>query len=252
MMPQERQPRIRPARFTYDRGHSTGAHAHDEHQLVYAGDGVLSVETDLAQWVLPAQRAAWVPAGVVHTVSAESDATMATLYIEDLGTPAHDRLGVFDVSPLLRQLVLHLLDDATSGPVRQRLEQVVLDQLTAADEAPLRLRRLTDPRLRMIADMLHADPRDGRTPKEFGAVVGASERTLQRLFVTESGTTFGRWRTQLRLHHGLIWLGRGATVTTAATRSGYDQPSAFIAAFKEAFGATPGRYVRDSKVTASG
>ena len=89
-----------------------------------------------------------------------------------------------------------------------------------------------------------ADPRDPRTLREFGREVGAGERTLQRLFAAETGTSFGRWRTLLRLQHGLVWLGRGETVTTAATRSGYDQPSAFIAAFKAVFGMTPGQYVR--------
>ena len=83
----ERQPQVRPVGFVYAAGAATGAHAHDEHQLVYAGEGVLSVETDAARWILPAQRAAWVPAGIVHEVAAESDATMAALYVEAVGEP---------------------------------------------------------------------------------------------------------------------------------------------------------------------
>ncbi len=242
-MPPERQPRISPARFAYAEGHATGIHAHDDHQLVYAGQGVLSVETAGVRWVLPAPRAAWIPAQVPHAVFAESAATMATLYVEAAGPAVRDGMGVLDVSPLLRQLVLHLLDEPPAGPERRRIEQVTLDQLAAAGASPLELPRPTDPRLRTIADLLHADPRDDRTLRDFGAVVGASERTLQRLFVAETGTTFGRWRTRLRLQQGLIWLGRGHTVTTAAVRSGYDQPSAFIAAFKRSFGTTPGRFV---------
>lgn len=231
--------------FTYDEGHATGSHAHDEHQLVYAGHGVLSLETSGSRWILPAQRAAWIPAGVQHNVCAESAATMAALYVEDLGPPARDGVAVFDVSPLLRQLILHLVEVPTGGDERRRLEQVTLDQLAAAPRAPLQLPRLVDPRLRAIAELLERDPRDSRTLRMFGEVVGASERTLQRLFINETGVTFGHWRTRLRLQHGLIWLGRGENVTTAATRSGYDQPSAFIAAFKATFGTTPGRYARD-------
>lgn len=242
-MSPRRQPGIRPETFGYGAGHSTGSHAHDEHQLVYASDGVLAVETDGSRWILPAQRAAWIPARVEHTVFAESDATMAALYIEAVGRPARNGVAVFEVSPLLRQLVLHLTDDAGDSPARRRLERVVLDQLATAAETPLRLPRLHDERLRAIADLLDTDPRDARTLHEFGVAIGASERTLQRLFAAETGSTFGRWRTQLRLHHGLVWLGRGASVTTAATRAGYDQPSAFIAAFKKAFGTTPGRFV---------
>ena len=243
-MPRERQPRIRPQRFDYAEGHSTGQHVHDEHQLVYASDGVLAVETEHSRWVLPTQRAAWIPAGTFHTVRAETAATMAALYIEATETPVVAGLAVFDVSPLLRQLVLHLVDDPGTGDARSRLERVALDQLAAAPEVPVRLPRLHDPRLRAIEDALTADPRDPRTLAEFGRDVGAGERTLQRLFAAETGTSFGRWRTLLRLQHGLVWLGRGETVTTAATRSGYDQPSAFIAAFKAVFGMTPGQYVR--------
>ncbi|MEM9464649.1 MAG: helix-turn-helix transcriptional regulator [Actinomycetota bacterium] len=246
-MSTERQPRIRPRRFDYPAGHSTGRHVHDEHQLVYASDGVLSVETEGSRWVLPGQRAAWIPAGVFHTVIAASDATMAALYVEAIGEPVRDGLVVFDVSPLLRQLIVHLVDqvggEPDDGPARTRLERVALDQLATAPEMPVRLARLRDPRLRSIEAAFEADPRDGRTLAQFGAAVGAGERTLQRLFAAETGTTFGRWRTLLRLQHGLVELGRGASVTTAATRAGYDQPSAFIAAFKATFGTTPGRYV---------
>ncbi|MEM7288061.1 MAG: helix-turn-helix transcriptional regulator [Actinomycetota bacterium] len=249
-MPRKRQPWVRPARFSYEEGHSTGDHAHDEHQLVYSGHGVLSVETEGSRWVLPTQRAAWVPAGVTHTVFAESTTTMAALYIEDLGPPARDGVAVFAVSALLRQLVLHLVADDTAGPERRRVEQVTIDQIAAAPSEPLRLQRLVDPRLRIVEEALRRDPRDDRTLRAFGDIAGASERTLQRLFVAETGTTFGRWRTRLRLQHGLIWLGRGESVTTAATRSGYDQPSAFIAAFRATFGTTPGRFVRDAAGTA--
>lgn len=243
-MPAERQPRIRPEAFNYAEGHSTGRHVHDEHQLVYAREGVLSVETEGSRWVLPTQRAAWIPAGIFHTVFAESAATMATLYVEASGPSIVDGVAVFGISPLLRQIVLHLLDDDGGGDARVRLERVALDQLAAAPEVPVRLPRLRDPRLRAVADAFEVDARDGRTLEQFGLAVGASERTLQRLFTAETGMTFGRWRTLLRLQHGLVALGRGDTVTTAATRAGYDQPSAFIAAFKSAFGTTPGQYVK--------
>ncbi|MFJ6850483.1 helix-turn-helix domain-containing protein [Streptomyces sp. NPDC091271] len=34
-----------------------------------------------------------------------------------------------------------------------------------------------------------------------GHEVGASERTLSRLFQQETGMSFPQWRTQLRVHH---------------------------------------------------
>ncbi|HEX5282856.1 MAG TPA: helix-turn-helix domain-containing protein [Bryocella sp.] len=73
---------------------------------------------------------------------------------------------------------------------------------------------------------------------------GASRRTIERLFLSSTGMTFGRWRQQLRLMHALALLGSGAKVTHAALEAGYSTPSAFIAAFHKVLGATPSRYFK--------
>lgn len=168
---------------------------------------------------------------------------MSTLYIEPSSAPClPSHVTVVSVTPLLRELVRHIHDHPPSGAERQRLEEVILDQITSAQAAPLDVPRLRDPRVQAIADALNRDPGDPRTLREFGREVGASERTLQRLFTAETGTSFGRWRTQVRLQHGVIALGQGKSVTTAALTSGYAEPSAFIAAFRSTFGTTPSRY----------
>lgn len=153
-----------------------------------------------------------------------------------------DAVTVITVSPLLRELIQHLQTADLDGAPRARVEGVVLDQLRVARVAPLERRLLRDPRLRAIADIYETNPRDQRNLRELGEHIGASERTLQRLFHRETGTTFGRWRTQVRLHHAIVSLGQGHTVTTAATEAGYRETSAFIAAFRKTFGTTPGRY----------
>lgn len=117
----------------------------------------------------------------------------------------------------------------------------------AASGLPLCMPKLQDPRTRAIAEALDHNPADRRTLREFGRLVGAHERTLQRLFAAETGTTFGRWRTQNRLQHGIVALTHGHTVTSAATLSGYQEPSAFIAAFRETFGTTPASYLATNR-----
>lgn len=54
--------------------------------------------------------------------------------------------------------------------------------------------------------------------------------------------TFPQWRGQLRLQHAMLLLATDSTVTAAATASGYASTSAFIAAFRDAFGVTPAAY----------
>ena len=54
--------------------------------------------------------------------------------------------------------------------------------------------------------------------------------------------TLEAWRQKARLIHAVGRLAGGASVTLAALDSGYQNVSAFIAAFSRHFGVTPGRY----------
>ena len=76
-------------------------------------------------------------------------------------------------------------------------------------------------------------------------MVGAGQRTLERLFWAQTGLSFGRWRQQLRLAHALKLLAVGQPVTAVALDVGYDSPSAFVSTFRRTFGKTPGRYFRE-------
>jgi AraC-like DNA-binding protein len=70
---------------------------------------------------------------------------------------------------------------------------------------------------------------------------GASRRTMERIFLAETGMTVDEWRRRFRLLHGMQLLARGDSVTNAGVSAGYASTSAFIAAFKKTFGLTPGR-----------
>ncbi|WP_307872568.1 helix-turn-helix transcriptional regulator [Paractinoplanes ovalisporus] len=74
-------------------------------------------------------------------------------------------------------------------------------------------------------------------------MVGASDRTLSRLFRHDLGMTFPQWRTQLRLHRALVLLADGAPVTIVAHRCGWSSASTFIDVFRRTFGNTPGAHL---------
>jgi AraC-like DNA-binding protein len=118
------------------------------------------------------------------------------------------------------------------------------DQLKPLPDAPFYLPEPSDDRIAQIDALLHEDPADPRTLRELGAVVGASERTLSRLFRAQTGMTFPQWRAQLRLHHAVRRLANGTPVTTVAHETGYANASAFVEAFRLATGTTPGAYQR--------
>jgi len=228
-------------------GEATDRHHHRRAQLVYAVDGVIAVDTDRGLWVVPPQRAVWVPPGTAHQVRAVSTvATMHNLYLEPEAARDLPRdCCVVTVSPLMRELIRAAArlperydEDGPDG----RLMAVILDQIRGLPVAPLHLPTVRDPRLRSIAEALTADPADARTLDDWAGEVGASSRTLARLFLRETGLTFGQWRQQARLLAALALLAEGTAVTTVALDLGYDSQSAFIAMFKKALGVTPGRY----------
>ncbi|MEU9318828.1 helix-turn-helix transcriptional regulator [Streptomyces sp. NPDC048295] len=227
-------------------GERIDAHRHDDHQVVYAGSGVLAVTTGAGTWFAPGTRAIWIPAGCAHAHRAHGH-----LALHLLGLPAEtnplgvDAPTVLSVDPLLRELILACTrsphDDT---PERLRLRAVLLDRLRASPQQPVQLPAPTDPRLKAVCDLLHQDPADPRTLAALAATAGAAERTLSRLFRRELGMTFPQWRTQLRLYHALRMLGDDVPVTTVAHHCGWSSTSAFIDVFHRALGYTPGTHNR--------
>lgn len=215
-------------------------------QLAYASHGVMTVETADGAWVVPPHRAVWIPAGVRHAVHMSGRVTVRTLFFRPRmrgRMPA--TCTAVEVTPLVRELVLHAARQNTlrrDDPGARRLTRLLLDQLAALPVEPLRLRTPGDPRARRAADALRADPGGQRTMARVSRAAGASRRTLERLFVEETGMTLGRWRRRARLVEALRLLAAGEPVTRVALEVGYATPSAFVSAFRRELGRTPGRY----------
>jgi len=149
-----------------------------------------------------------------------------------------------DVTPLLRELVLEAVelcpidgDDETA----MRLAEVTIDRIVKAQALPLSLPLPRDPRALRLAERLQAEPSLQAELAELARDAGASPRTIQRLFLAETGLPFSQWRQRLRLLHAATLLGEGRSVTEAGLEAGYAGTSAFIAAFRKQFGVTPSR-----------
>ena len=122
-----------------------------------------------------------------------------------------------------------------------RLAAAAVDQIAEARTLPLQLPLPRDPRALRLAERLTVDPADPAGLAELARAAGASARTIQRLFLGETGLPFAQWRQRLRLLHGAAALGEGKSVTDAGLEAGYSGTSAFIAAFRKHFGVTPSR-----------
>lgn len=234
---------VRSLAATYYDGFHIEPHRHAWAQLVYAVSGVMSVRAGETLWIVPPARAVWAPAGAEHEIRALGDFAMRTVYFAP-GLVGHlpRECCALDVSPLLRELVLaitavQLIEEADGEAMR--LAAVAIDCIAASRTLPLHLPLPRDPRAVRLAERLRAEPACALELPALARDAGASARTIQRLFLEETGLRFSEWRQRLRLLHGASLLGGGSSVTEAGFEAGYSGASAFTAAFRKQFGRTP-------------
>lgn len=227
----------------YPRGGGVALHAHHYCQLVFARRGVMRVLAQGGVWVVPPARALWMPAREPHAVQCRTDVAMRTVYLSDtLHLRYGRRCAVLEVSPLMREVILRLVE----GPVPERMQphllSLLVEELNAGSVIPLHLSEPTDARLRRVTGRLMENPAARMTLDGWAAVAGMARRSFARRFVTETGMSFGAWRRRLRMLWAIESLAAGDPVTVVALDAGYDSVSAFIHAFRATMGVTPGRY----------
>jgi AraC-like DNA-binding protein/quercetin dioxygenase-like cupin family protein len=234
---------------TYSGGSQLHPHAHASHQLLFATSGAMTVTGDRTTWMIPPGRAVLISAGVPHAIRMWGDVAMRSLYfppgpLASAFTPGACR--VISVGPLLRELILRvteLLALDSREPVEARLMSVLMDELMGADIEPLLLPLPADERAVTAATAVLANPAADATTDDVARRSGLSARTLERLFRAETGMSFGVWRQKARLLESVRLLTERRSVTDAALDSGYASVSAYIAAFKQTFGCTPGAMI---------
>ena len=227
-------------------GSRTPPHRHKRAQLVFAAHGTMVVWTAQGSWVVPPNRAVWMPAGTEHAIRMNGRVAMRTLYVRaDLAAAMPAKCCVIAVSPLMRELILRavelplLYDEAGAAG---RVMALILDEMRVLPVLPLHLPWPEDTRLKRLCTAISGDPASPRTLAGWGREVGASSRTLARLFRRETGMSFGAWRQQVRLVDALGRLANGQPVADVALDLGYQSPSAFTSMFRRALGHAPRRY----------
>lgn len=214
-------------------------------ELAYLRRGKMVVCTGERNFLVPPQRAVWIPPGVPHQWYLPEAANDRSLYISPDALPQDvdfSRLRVMHVSPLVRELILSLENMAYPYTLERdfRLVHTFFDQLTLLPEVTSSLPMPANHRLLELCTSLLNAPSTSKTLREWSRELGMSERNLARHFQHETGETFGRWRQLIRLQHAMERLEQGENVTAVALDCGYASTSAFIVAYKRQFGKTPG------------
>lgn len=228
--------------WDYPAGDEIEEHAHGSGQIIYATGGVMRIRSGDALWLIPPQFAVWIPPRVDHRIQMPHAVSMRTLYFRPRFAPLGRDCAVLHVTPLLRELILEAV---RLGTLQRRvvperaLAELLRTALAAASPVPISLTLPRDRRALAVAEAVLADLGKRQTLAALARRAGASARTIERCFARETGADFETWRRQARLVRAVEWLLAGESVAETAYRVGYQQPSAFIAAFRKLFGATP-------------
>jgi AraC-like DNA-binding protein len=234
----------------YPAGHLDPRHSHVRSQLVYASAGIMTVTTDTASYVVPPQRAVWIPGGMEHEAYCRCAVSVRTLYVASGAHPAlPTTCRVIEVSSLLRELIV----EAARIPVEYdvagrdgRVMDLILDEICSTRATELQVPMPKNERLIRVCRSILQDPASNDAMDDWADVAGMCRRTFTRMFRRETGMSFAGWRQQVRLMEAVSRLSLGHSVTTVAFDVGYNSPSAFTAMFRRTFGVAPTLYLSES------
>jgi len=233
----------------YPRGLRIDPHAHTWAQVLYAVSGVMWVEVGREALVVPPQRAVWLPPGTVHSLHMMSVVEMRNIYLHERDVSGLSKhCEVFEINGLLRELVKTITEreqerDDEYLKVAYRL---VAMELAHAARYSLRipLPDTSDRRLDVLCRAVIESPSVDISFEQHAASVGASVRTLSRLFTRELGIGFAEWRRQVQLAIAVSKLAEGRSVSSVARSLGY-LPSSFSDMFRRELGAAPTEFRPD-------
>ena len=232
---------------TYAKGVRLDTHLHREAQLVYAARGTMQVTTPKGRWLVPPDRAVWVPAGLPHAIDVLADIEMRTLYFDPAWLKREQRTGslaaefVVRVSALLHQAILALFDEHNTSERTTLLINLAMLELHQAEDSATFIPLPHEPRCRRAADIVLADPTGDHEIETLAREVGTSARTLSRLFASETQLSFKSWCQRARIAAAIQKLSTEANVSVKQLASdlGYASVPAFSHAFRQVTGKTP-------------
>ena len=221
----------------------------DWHQLVCASHGTLTVAAADSVWVVPPQRAVLVPSGVSVEMMGHGPVTLSCIYLASHLVDAKQevRCRVMSLDGLVRELVQRTVTVGTlfgDDPHHVRLVELILDLLEEQPSAGLSLPVPRDRRLRAALATWEKEP--DLPVAELPEHIHCSRRTLERLCRDEFGCSPAAWHRQVAMLAALRFPAEGETVSRVSLAVGYSTPSAFIHAFRQTLGTTPGAYFRSS------
>lgn len=227
--------------------HDSGFHSHPQHaQILYAPSGCMTLLTRSHQVILPPQKLMYIPAGLEHRVTFRNVVAYRSIYLDVEQRQLDDlKLQVRIVSPLLAEVIERICWwewEGTYTRQQQHILQVFWDEFNEAKEESYTLDIPSDYRLQAFMSAFMLEKKVPPFLHEFAQYVGASEKTITRIFKRETNMTYQAWRHQWRVYRAIELLAEGRSISEVSDQLEFSSDSAFIEFFKNHTGATPAKY----------
>lgn len=236
------------AAISYRRGEVDPPHYHLEGQLLFATCGVMLVETDDRRWVIPPQRALWIPPLMTHSYRLMSHTEFRAVYVSStlIAECTHfarkNQVHVINAVPLVKALIAGLFEEAYNDLTKRKMVRLLLDIISEARPEATELPMPRDERLCRAVNALMRSPRWDASLTDMADVANMSERSFSRLFLRDTGFSFRTWKQRARIYASLDLLSENVPVKQIAWQLGFSSPAAFSAAFRAVMGVTPGEF----------
>lgn len=223
--------------------HDSGRHSHQRHQLLFSAAGSITIELEQTLCLLPPRRAAWIPAGTVHRAIMRGVLAYRSLYFSTTLPLSTLPLQIVEVNPLFFEVIERMAFWPWGMDAAQQASLITVfgEEIQSARQENWSLQFPLDPRLNGWMDRV----RRGEIPPrlgQFSQQTGASERTISRIFIKDTGMNYQSWRQQWRLLKAMEMLSEGRSLSDVAQGLEFVSDSAFIAFFRQHTGTTPARY----------
>ena len=229
----------------YQQGGEDPKHYHLEGQLLYATRGVMLVKTSGKSWVIPPQRALWIPPLHQHSYQILSQTHLRSVYfsrqfIEQCDAFVHrESVHVITMTPLLKILIASLFDQHYSKQNQQKMAALLLNLFHEAQPLAAELPMPEMKRLSLAIRPLIFGQRWNLPMSDLADIASLSERSFTRLFKADTGISFRVWKQRARIYLALDLLAKEVSIKQVAYQLGFSSPASFTAAFRSITGGVP-------------
>ncbi|OTA21502.1 putative transcriptional regulator [Xenorhabdus beddingii] len=242
--------------------HDSGFHQHDRGQLLFTQRGCIKITLTNQISVLPPSRVAWIPPKTRHRAEMRGSVGYRSIYLDTffltgfflnasyLNTSETAFISthseIWEATPLLQAILERIAVSPFDSDWCQgrgaNLLRVFFDELREARREPTLLPWPLDRRLARLSFEQLPPPLHTLT-----TYIGASEKTITRIFQRETGMNYQQWRQQWRLVKAIELLAQNKTLSYVAQELGFASDSAFVTFFRKAMGRPPREYMAGSE-----